>query len=73
MGVSQHWMIHYLNAGMYEDAAKRAEEAHFMDAFDAFAERHAAAFEAIHARIGLVITSYSIHYTKLYETTAYPR
>jgi len=53
MGVSQHWMIHYLNAGMYEDAAKRAEEAHFMDAFDAFAERHAAAFEAIHARIGL--------------------
>jgi hypothetical protein len=26
MGISSHWMIHYLNAGMYDDANKRAEE-----------------------------------------------
>lgn len=52
--ISQHWMIHYLNAGMAEDAAKRAEEARFMAEFDAgFARRHAAAFAAIHARTGL--------------------
>jgi glutathione synthase/RimK-type ligase-like ATP-grasp enzyme len=30
MGVSSHWMIHYVNAGMYEDAKKRDEEAAFM-------------------------------------------
>ncbi len=27
MAISDHWMVHYLNAGMAEDAAKRAEEA----------------------------------------------
>lgn len=27
MGVSSHWMIHYVNAGMYEDAAKRGRGA----------------------------------------------
>ena len=26
MGISEHWMIHYLNAGMAESAVKRAEE-----------------------------------------------
>ena len=34
MGVSEHWMIHYLNAGMRESAPKRAEEACFMAEFD---------------------------------------
>lgn len=53
MAVSSHWMIHYLNAGMYEDAAKREEEAAFMADFDAFAARHADALAAIHQRIGL--------------------
>ncbi len=33
MGVSAHWMIHYVNAGMYEDAGKRAQEAHFLNTF----------------------------------------
>jgi len=47
MGVSAHWMIHYLNAGMYEEAWKREEEAGFMAAFDAFARRHAQALQAI--------------------------
>ncbi|MEO6146389.1 MAG: RimK family alpha-L-glutamate ligase, partial [Sulfuriferula sp.] len=54
MAVSAHWMIHYLNAGMTESAEKRAEEARFMTRFDdEFASRHAAAFHAIHERMGL--------------------
>ncbi|MGH6725675.1 MAG: ATP-grasp domain-containing protein [Pseudolabrys sp.] len=54
MAISQHWMIHYLNANMRNDAGKRAEEAHFMANFDSdFAVRHAAAFKAIAERSGL--------------------
>ena len=54
MGVSQHWMIHYLNAGMRESAEKRAEEARFMAEFDRdFAQRHARAFAALTERVGL--------------------
>lgn len=53
MGVSTHWMIHYINAGMYEDAAKRAEEARFMADFADFARRHAGALQAIAARTQL--------------------
>ncbi len=53
MGVSSHWMVHYVNAGMYEDAAKRAEEARFMENFDEFAARHREALAAIRERNGL--------------------
>lgn len=54
MGISDHWMIHYLNAGMAESAEKRAEEAAFMARFDdEFALRHAGAFSAINQRAGL--------------------
>ena len=54
MAVSQHWMIHYLNANMRYDEARRAEEARFMAEFDnEFALRHAAAFAAIAERTGL--------------------
>lgn len=54
MGISAHWMIHYLNAGMTEDAAKRGEEARFMARFEhEFAQRHAAALATITARFGL--------------------
>jgi hypothetical protein len=54
MGVSQHWMIHYLNAGMADSAAKRAEEEAFMRTFDSgFARRHAAALRALVERFGL--------------------
>jgi hypothetical protein len=54
MAVSQHWMVHYLNAGMTESAAKRAEEADAMQSFaQGFARRHAAAFDAMNKRIGL--------------------
>lgn len=54
MGISEHWMIHYLNAGMTENAWKRAEEARFMAEFDHdFAVRHGIALGAIAQRIGL--------------------
>jgi len=54
MAVSEHWMVHYLNAGMADDAGKRAEEAAMMASFDdGFAARHAEAFAAIHAAFGL--------------------
>jgi len=53
MGVSSHWMIHYLNAGMYEEAWRREEEAHFMEDFGNFAKRHRSALEAIYQRTQL--------------------
>lgn len=54
MGVSAHWMIHYLNAGMVESAAKRAEEEAFMRDFDEeFAPRHALGLRSVFERFGL--------------------
>jgi len=54
MAISDHWMVHYLNAGMAEDAGKRAEEAAMMASFETgFAARHGAAFAALHAAFGL--------------------
>lgn len=54
MGISTHWMIHYLNAGMAESAEKRAEEERFMNTFDEdFVPRHKEAFKAIADRVGL--------------------
>ena len=53
MAVSSNWMIHYVNAGMYEDAQKRTEEGRFMQNFQAFAERHSQALQAIYQRTRL--------------------
>ncbi|MEJ2435187.1 MAG: hypothetical protein P8Y53_19315 [Pseudolabrys sp.] len=54
MAVSEHWMIHYLNAGMRERPERRAEEADFFATFDDdFARRHARAFAAIAERFAL--------------------
>jgi hypothetical protein len=54
MGISENWMIHYLNAGMAESPEKRAEEARFMKTFDHdFATRHAQAISDIHRITGL--------------------
>ncbi len=53
MAVSDHWMVHYLNAGMTDSVSKRAEEAVAMANFDTgFAVRHANAFNALHERLG---------------------
>jgi len=53
MAVSSHWMIHYVNAGMYEDAQKREEEMMMMQNFDAFVIRHKTALEGIYQRTKL--------------------
>lgn len=54
MAISSHWMIHYLNAGMTDNPAKRDEEARFMAEFDTgFARRHAIALTVIAERCGL--------------------
>lgn len=54
MAVSDHWMIHYVNAGMFTSSAKRADEAKAMDKFKCgFGARHATAFAAIHSRLGM--------------------
>ena len=57
MAASEHWMVHYLNAGMTLDtadgAAKRAAEAVAMESFDTgFAVRHSKAFCALHDALG---------------------
>ena len=46
-------MVHYVNAGMYEDAGKRAEEAQFMENFGDFVARQRPALQAICQRIPL--------------------
>lgn len=53
MAISSHWMIHYVNAGMYEDSAKRNEERLFMENFDGFTQRHATALNEVQQRTGL--------------------
>lgn len=53
MAISQHWMIHYLNAGMATHEERRAEEAVWMENFDTFAARHAGAFQTLCDRFGL--------------------
>lgn len=54
MAISENWMVHYLNAGMEDDPAKRMEEAQVMATFDdGFAARHVEAFEALNDRFAL--------------------
>jgi hypothetical protein len=54
MAVSEHWMVHYLSAGMETNAAKRDAEAAAMAAFETgFAVRHAAALATLDRLIGL--------------------
>jgi glutamate/tyrosine decarboxylase-like PLP-dependent enzyme len=54
MAISDHWMVHYLSAGMAERAERREEEEAFMTDFDIdFAARHAEAFAELHAAFGL--------------------
>ncbi|MEJ0071070.1 MAG: RimK family alpha-L-glutamate ligase [Pseudomonadota bacterium] len=54
VAISDHWMVHYMNAGMFGDADKRAEEAGMMATFDSdFSVRHAGALRTIAERIGL--------------------
>ncbi|MFL5255915.1 MAG: hypothetical protein ACJ8AI_24080, partial [Rhodopila sp.] len=53
MASSTAWMVHYLNAGMSDSADRRAAEAYAMANFETgFVRRHAAAFAALHDRLG---------------------
>jgi hypothetical protein len=54
MAISDHWVVHYMSAGMVESAPKRAEEARFFERFDDdFARRHHDALLAIAQRLEL--------------------
>lgn len=54
LAISDHWMVHYLSAGMAQHEDRRAEEAAWMADFDRdFAVRHAPAFDALYRRLGL--------------------
>lgn len=54
LAISQHWMVHYLNADMHDNPANRAEESGFLTQFDTdFKLRHAVALAAIAKRTGL--------------------
>ncbi len=54
MAISEHWMIHYLNAGMIENAEKRFAEAQAMGRFEqGFALKHQQAFSTLAEHIGL--------------------
>jgi hypothetical protein len=54
MAVCDEWKVWYLNAEMALSAAKRAEEAAFMQSFDSgFAGRHVGALAEMSRRIGL--------------------
>ena len=54
MAASEHWMVHYLNAGMSVSAHKRGLEAEAFASFDTgFATRHRAALAAVDAWVGL--------------------
>ncbi|MBB6522678.1 ATP-grasp domain-containing protein [Pseudoteredinibacter isoporae] len=54
MAISDHWMVHYLNAGMLDSETKRQEEADTMAAFNHdFARRHREALKNIHQVSGL--------------------
>jgi len=54
MAVSDHWLAHYISAGMLQSAEKRALEAAWMAGFDQdFAVRHADALAAIAEGFGV--------------------
>ena len=54
MAVSEHWIVHYLSAGMLTNPERRREEQDWMEHFDTgFAVRHATAFAALNEAIGL--------------------
>ncbi|MDR3703266.1 MAG: hypothetical protein P4L56_26705 [Candidatus Sulfopaludibacter sp.] len=54
MAISDHWVVHYVRAGMTESVPKRAEEARFFAGFDEdFARRHHDALRAIAKRVEL--------------------
>ena len=54
LAITDHWIVHYIPAGMDLSAAKRAEEKGMMETFEAdFVKQHHNALQASHQRLGL--------------------
>lgn len=54
LAASSHWMVHYLNAGMEANPARRAREEAWMADFETgLAHRHATALQAVTRAVGL--------------------
>ena len=54
MAISEHWMVHYLNADMLQSQKNRDSEAKFISDFDTdFAAKHRVALQEIDRRMGL--------------------
>ncbi len=51
--LSSHWMVHYVNAGMYEDAAKRSQELAWMQTFPEFLVKHSSTLHEMADRLRL--------------------
>ncbi len=50
---SEHWMVHYVNARMYDDPARRQLEADWMIDFEAWNQPYRAIWPEIQQRLGL--------------------
>jgi len=53
MATSDHWMVHYVNASMYENADRRQMEREFMELYPQFESLHKEALSAIGQLSGL--------------------
>ncbi len=56
LALSEHWIVHYLSAAMSGNTDRREAEQSWFESFDdatGFARRHAGAFAAMQARVGL--------------------
>jgi hypothetical protein len=54
LAIGDHWLVHYFSAAMLEDAARRAEEQHFLDhPAEVLGPRAMGALHAIGARLDL--------------------
>ena len=54
LAITDHWIVHYIPAGMDLSAAKRAEEKGMMETFEAvFVKRHHKTLQSIHEKLGL--------------------
>ena len=54
LAITDHWIVHYIPAGMDLSAAKRAEEKGMMETFEAvFVKWHHKTLQSIHEKLGL--------------------
>ncbi len=54
LAITDHWIVHYIPAGMDLSAAKRAEEKWMMETFEIdFVKRHHKTLQDIHEKLGL--------------------